>query len=302
MSDALLVGLDVGGTSVKGIAVRADHPSGPVVAEIVLPTDLGEAGVRAGVHHAVSALAEAGHVAGIGVGVPGFVVDGRTSHAVNLGLGAEPVDLRTTLAPLTDGPVHIQNDVKTAALGTRSWLASSDPAVDDYALLNVGTGLAAGLVLQGRLRDGATGIAGEIGHLVFDRGGPTCPCGQVGCLELYASGSGLRRRWAGTAGELFRAAAAGDTEARAIATELTDGIGQAITLLAYCPDVALIVVTGGVVTATPALRSAVDARIARDDRELVGRAVPVADRVRWLPADVPVGARGAALLVAEGGS
>ncbi|MFO6453582.1 MULTISPECIES: ROK family protein [unclassified Aeromicrobium] len=300
----ILVGLDIGGTSVKAVAVSPADPTGPALAEVRHRTEPGEAGIRAGIAAAVQSLAaEVGpdaEVTGIGVGIPGFVSHGAVSHAVNLGLGAEPLDLLPTLRSLTSGPVGVENDVNTAALGAGGWVARHDPGIDDYALLNVGTGLAAGLVLDGRLRAGATGMAGEIGHLVFDRSGPVCPCGQTGCLELYASGSGMRRTWTGTARQLLDAAAAGDPVAVRTAADLTAGIAHAITLLAYAPDVALILVTGGVVSRNPALRRAVTARLDHDDHTVVGRAVPVADRVRWLPEDVAVGTRGAALLVAEG--
>ncbi|MFS0885444.1 ROK family protein [Aeromicrobium sp. 179-A 4D2 NHS] len=303
MSGSILVGLDIGGTSVKAMAVSPGDPTGPALAEVRHRTEPGREGIRDGITTAVRALVEAvgpaTDVAGIGVGIPGFVSRGAVSHAVNLGLGAEPLDLLPTLRGLTSGPVGVENDVKTAALGARGWLARHDAGIDDYALLNVGTGLAAGMVLGGRLRAGATGMAGEIGHLVFDRSGPVCPCGQTGCLELYASGSGMRRSWSGTARQLFAAAEAGDASAVRTAADLTDGIAHAITLLAHAPDVALILVTGGMAARNPALRAAVSARLQHDDRTLVGRAVPVAPRVRWLPDDVAVGTRGAALLVAE---
>ncbi|WP_286928569.1 MULTISPECIES: ROK family protein [Aeromicrobium] len=304
MTTPILVGLDIGGTSVKAMAVSPTDPTGLALAELRRRTELGADGIRDGITAAVHDLAAAvgpdADVVGIGVGIPGFVSKGTASHAVNLGLGAEPLDLLPTLRALTPGPVGVENDVKTAALGARGWLAQHDPGVDDYALLNIGTGLAAGMVLGGRLRAGATGSAGEIGHLVFDRSGPVCPCGQTGCLELYASGSGLRRGWSGTARQLFAAAEAGDEAAARTADDLTAGIAHAITLLAYGPDVALILVTGGVVSRNPALRAAVSARLHHDDRALVGRAVPVADRVRWLPDHIAVGTRGAALLVTEG--
>lgn len=304
MTTPILVGLDIGGTSVKAMAVSPTDPTGAALAEVSRRTEHGARGIRDGITAAVRALATAvgadADVVGIGVGIPGFVTGGTVSHAVNLGLGSEPLDLVPTLRALTPGPVGVENDVKTAALGARGWLARHEPGVDDYALLNIGTGLAAGMVLGGRLRAGATGSAGEIGHLVFDRSGPACPCGQTGCLELYASGSGLRRGWAGTARQLFAAAEAGDDAAARIAADLTAGIAHAVTLLAYGPDVALILITGGVVSRNPALRAAVAARLEHDDRTLVARAVPVADRVRWLPEDVAVGTRGAALLVSEG--
>ena len=301
MSTPVIAGIDIGGTSVHGIAI--DPANGLVVGDVRRATVAGPDGVLTELSAAVADLAKATGrpIGGIGVGVPGLVADGAVSHAVNLGIGAAPVDLLGHVRTLTDGPVAVENDVKAAALGAQRWLADTEPEVHDYALVNVGTGLAAGLVLDGRLRRGATGLAGEIGHLTFDRTGPACKCGKRGCLELYASGSGLRRSWDGTALELFTAAAANDPQAVALVEDVVAGLTYAITLLAYTVDVERVLVTGGVVSATPPLRDAVIARLAQDGLTPVGRAAAVEERVRWLPADVPVGAIGAALLVhAEG--
>lgn len=296
----LRIGLDVGGTTVHGVALDDD---GTVVAQHTHPSQQGATGVVDAITEMVRELrASTGSDTGdesIGVGLPGIVASGGVRHAVNLGIDGEPVDIGAALLALTRGPVAVENDVKAAALGAHRWLAEHEPGVDDVALLNVGTGLAAGLVLGGRLRHGANGMAGEIGHLVYDPAGPPCPCGKRGCLELYASGSGLRRSWSGTAAELFEAAAGGDDLASALATQLVNGLAHAISLLAYGPDVERILVTGGVVSATPALREAIIERLQLDGRTPLGRAAAVAERIGWLPADHPAGALGAALLVGQ---
>ena len=92
-------------------------------------------------------------------------------------------------------------------------------SVHDLAFLALGTGLAAGLLLEGRLRRGSTGGAGEIGHLTLVPDGLPCKCGQLGCLEQYASGSALDTAWPSRYGrpapeELFAAAEAGDAARR----------------------------------------------------------------------------------------
>ena len=301
MSAPVIAGIDIGGTSVHGIAI--DPADGLVVGDIRRDTVTGPDGVLAELSAGIDDLARVTGrpIGGIGVGVPGLVADGSVSHAVNLGIGDASVDLLGLIRTLTDGPVAVENDVKAAALGAQRWLADTEPEVRDYALVNVGTGLAAGLVLDGTLRRGATGLAGEIGHLTFDRTGPECKCGKRGCLELYASGSGLRRSWDGTALDLFSAADDGDARAAALVEDVVAGLTHAITLLAYTVDVERVLVTGGVVSATPPLREAVIARLADDGLTPVGRAAAVEERVRWLPADVPVGAIGAALLVHTAG-
>ena len=83
-------------------------------------------------------------------------------------------------------PVHVENDVNAAALGAFAHLRLAPDA--SLAYVNVGTGIAAGFVLGGRLWRGATGAAGEIGHIPMWSHGPPCPCGQVGCAEAVGSG------------------------------------------------------------------------------------------------------------------
>jgi glucokinase len=301
----LRLGLDIGGTSVHGIAVTAEAPH-DVVTDATHPTRKGTEGVVGSALDMVAALRSKlspdAEIISIGLGVPGIVHGGAVTHAVNLGLDGEPLDLAAAVSAGADGvTTTVENDVKAATLGGLQWLRDQGSDVDDLALLNVGTGIAAGLLLDGRLRHGSRGMAGEIGHLVHDPTGPLCPCGRRGCLELYASGSGVRRQWAGTAAELFEAADAGDADAARIRDELTSGIAQAISLLAYSVDVTYVLVTGGVVSATPALRDAILAQLRTDEDTSLGRLAGIAERVRWLPAGHPAGALGAALLAAENG-
>lgn len=294
------LGLDIGGTTVHGIAIAAGEPH-ELVTEVTHPTRKGAEGVVGGAVAMVDALRVAlpfgAEIIGIGLGVPGIVNHGAVTHAVNLGLDDEPLDLAGAVSAHAGGvPVTVENDVKAATLGGLQWLRAQGSDIDDLALLNVGTGLAAGLVLDGRLRHGSRGMAGEIGHLVHDPTGPVCPCGRRGCLELYASGSGVRRQWGGTAAELLAAADSGDSGAARIRDELTSGIAQAISLLAYALDVSCVLVTGGVVSATPALRNAILTQLRKDETTSLGRLADTAERVRWLPAGHPAGAFGAALL------
>jgi predicted NBD/HSP70 family sugar kinase len=109
------------------------------------------------------------------------------------------------------------------------------------AYLNLGTGLAAGLVLGGRLWRGSRGVAGEIGHIPVDPAGPLCPCGQRGCLELMASGSAVARQWPPDEPKpvraLFAAADAGDALAIEVRARLVDNVAAAVRLLVLTVDV-----------------------------------------------------------------
>ncbi|WP_345713595.1 ROK family protein, partial [Kineococcus glutinatus] len=151
-------GVDVGGTKVLGVLLDG---AGAVHGRVRVPTGRGSGDVVAAVAAVVDRLrAGAGLAPGeldaVGVGVPGLVdpFAGTVAHAVNLGIGADPVPLGALLADGLGGvPVVLENDLNAATLG-----AAATPGLDgDLALLALGTGLAAGLLLDGRLRRGAHG-------------------------------------------------------------------------------------------------------------------------------------------------
>lgn len=295
----LRIGIDIGGTKTDAVALAAD---GTVVAEHRLATGFGAAVVLDSAETAVRALATAtgGDLAGfatIGIGIPGAVdrTTGRVAHAVNLGL--EDLDLGGELSRRLGRPVRVENDVNAAALG--AWQALGGGASDSMAYLNLGTGLAAGLVLGGRLWRGARGVAGEIGHIPVDPAGPVCPCGQRGCLELAASGSGLARSWPGgdSVRDLFTTAAAGDADAVAVRDRLVEHVAAAVRLLVLTVDPDRVVIGGGLSSLGAELVDAVRAvlgRWAASSGFLAMLDLP--DRVEVLPVGFPAAAVGAALV------
>ena len=197
------VGLDIGATKMLGAVVAAD---GTVVAQSREATVPGADGVLATATRVLDRLAAAfdgvlpSHV---GIGFPGLVDRdrGAVSHAVNLGVGDDWLPLADRLADRTGAAVMVENDVRAA-----TWGAHVLSGADDLGYVSIGTGLAAGLVLDGVLRRGAHGASGEIGHVPVDPDGPICSCGQRGCLELSAAGSALTAAWP-TAAEMSPAAA-----------------------------------------------------------------------------------------------
>jgi predicted NBD/HSP70 family sugar kinase len=122
--------------------------------------------------------------------MPGRVDHARgiVSSAVNLGIDG-PIDIASLLSDAVGAPVHLENDVNAAALGAFANLGLA-PA-QSLAYVNVGTGIAAGFVLAGRLWRGSIGGAGEIGHVPMRSRAPACRCGQVGCAEAVGSGSAI---------------------------------------------------------------------------------------------------------------
>ena len=293
------IGIDIGGTKTDAVALAED---GSVAAQHRLATGFGAAAVLASAEEAARALAVAAGVdtssfATIGVGIPGAVdrVTGRVTHAVNLGL--EDLALGSELAARLGRPVRVENDVNAAALG--AWQALGGGDSDSMAYLNLGTGLAAGLVLGGRLWRGARGVAGEIGHIPVDPAGPVCPCGQRGCLELAASGSGLARAWGGgdSVRALFEAAAGGEPEALAVRDRLVEHVAAAVRLLVLTVDPDRVVIGGGLSSLGDDLLGAVRAVLggwAASSGFLAMLDLP--DRVEVLPAGFPAAAVGAALV------
>ncbi|SNT09488.1 Sugar kinase of the NBD/HSP70 family, may contain an N-terminal HTH domain [Micrococcales bacterium KH10] len=305
----LRIGLDIGGTKVLGVLIG---PSGRVIAEAREATIHGPEGtVKCAVNAIDKLLSDAGpraSIAGIGVGIPGLVdpLTGVVSHAVNLEI-TEPFDLHTALrdrlthVPQADPgplPIIIDNDLNVAALGAGFLRGETDT---DLAFVAVGTGLAAGIVLDGRLRRGAWGAAGEIGHVPMDPAGPLCPCGQRGCLELYASGSALERQWGERSvrpapRDVFDAAAAGDVRATRIRDEFAAALAWAVRLLVLTYDVKNVVLGGGVSSLGEPLLQAVreqcDMACARSQ---FLTALGISDRIALSPMGVPVAAIGAAV-------
>ncbi|MDV3220530.1 ROK family protein, partial [Intrasporangium sp.] len=195
-----------------------------------------------------------------------------------------------------------ENDVKAAALGAARLLSvrgpRTRPVPAGIGYLNLGTGLAAAVVLDGRLVRGAAGAAGEIGHLPV--GGATpCRCGQTGCLETVASGSALARLWpaGGGAADPFLAAAGGDPMAEAAAVTVCRGVALAIQVLVLASGVEHVVLGGGLAGLGAPLEEGI--RRALKETAATSSLIETLDlpsRFEVLHTDIPLGALGAAHL------
>lgn len=262
---ALTIGVDVGGTK---IAAGVVDEQGEVLARARRDSPASDAeAIEKSIADLVVELRAAVDrpVVGVGVGAAGFIDATRSTvlFAPNLAWRDEP--LRADLEALLGLPVVVENDGNAAAWGEFVYGAGRD--VDDLLLVAVGTGVGGGIVLDGRLHRGASGIAAEIGHLRVVPGGRLCGCGNTGCWEQYASGSALvadaraaaeadpeaaRVLLAGAPvsaldGPMITAAArAGDPFARARLAELGRWLGEGIASLAAVLDPAAAVIGGGV--------------------------------------------------------
>ncbi len=297
-SYGLSVGLDIGATKTLGLVL---DEAGGIRATVREATEAGAEGVVRTAARVVEALrAETGErLAGtVGVGMPGLVdvERGAVKHAVNLGVNGDWLPLGELLGERLGSPVVVENDVNVASLG-----AVAMSGEDDLVYLSIGTGLAAGLVLEGRLRRGDHGAAGEIGHVPVDPAGALCQCGQRGCLETIASGSALAAAWPSEdvppAQALFAAAQAGDPAAVAARDRFAAGVAGAVRVLSLAVDPRTFVLGGGVAQLGEPLRTAVAGALREQARTSPFLAsLDLAGRLRVVPAHYPVAAVGAALL------
>lgn len=285
MNGALRVGIDVGGTSVEAVALAAD---GSITARSRVRTERGEDGVVASILDAVRILDTPAST--IGVGAPGRIDDGRVFDAVNLGV--RELHLAAAIAGATGVPVAIDNDVRAAALG-----ASARWDMPNLAYLNLGTGVAAGVVIDGRVVDGSAGVAGEIGHLAIDPGGPPCACGQRGCIEAFSGGGAITQRAGEPVERVALRAEAGDEGAQEILAGLARGAAAAVRVLALAVDPERILIGGGIAHRGNKLRDEIAGELARAaEGSAFLASLRLGERIEIVSPEEAVGAVGAALM------
>ncbi|MDQ0726202.1 ROK family protein [Microbacterium sp. W4I20] len=296
------VGLDVGGTKIDAVAVSRTNE---ILGRLRRSTGWGDEAVVESIVMAVSALAdETGFslddVASVGIGIPGLVdvETGRVDHAVNLGV--ESLDLASRASQMLGVPFRVENDVKAAALGA----AVLSGVAGSMAYLNLGTGVAAGIVIDGRIWRGARGTAGEVGHISVDPHGRLCGCGQRGCVETFCGGGALARAW-GRPGalpvrDILDAADAGDVVALALRDDLYHGAAAAVRILVLSADVETVVIGGGLTALGGRLVDGIRAALHTGaEASPFMRSLRLDERIEMLGAGSPAAAFGAALVGAS---
>ena len=261
-------GVDLGGTTVK---LGLFDVQGNVLEKWEIPTVKENNGSKILPDIADSVLAKMkekniakNEVVGVGIGVPGPVNDeGVVFKAVNLGW--DVMNINETLGGLLDMPVKAGNDANVAALG-EMWCGGGK-GYSNMVLATLGTGVGGGIIINGKILTGATGAGGEIGHIhIVDDEPDACGCGNHGCLEQYASATGVVRlanrkldatsedtvlRAAKQAGELsakavFDAVKDGDKVACEIADEFGKYLGKGLASIAAVVNPEIFVLGGGV--------------------------------------------------------
>lgn len=190
------IGVDLGGTNIVAGVVDEDYRIvGRGIAKTLrtrsreeIIDDIKEA-IRTAMGYA---RVEISDISSIGIGTPGTVnrADGVIEYASNLDF--ENVPMKEIMEEEFKIPVYLENDANCAALGEA--VAGVGNGVDDFIAVTLGTGVGAGIVLNGQILHGCNDAAGEIGHTVIVADGERCPCGRRGCWEAYASATALIRQ------------------------------------------------------------------------------------------------------------
>jgi glucokinase len=249
----LVIGVDVGGTTVKAALldsdglefVRSDRPT---------PRHLGpDAVITTTIDTIIDLRAQAPEgtqVLAVGLVVPGLVDAERGIAVYAANLGWRQLPLRQIVAEAIGLPVILDHDVRAAGLAELELGAGR--GLQEVLFVALGTGIAAAVITRGQVTSGATGRAGELGHLPVFPEGEWCACGQRGCTETYASAAALSRRYSAASGisnvpaeDVISRAAAGDPLAAKVFNDAITALGRALVNYVLLMDPELILIGGG---------------------------------------------------------
>ena len=198
MNSQYVIGIDVGGQTTKLGVVDA---RGTVLAQTVIRTDTYDdinpyiAELAEALNRIIKESGKEGEIRGIGVGAPnGYYYTGTIENAVNLSWGGTRIiHFAELLSKAMNGlPVALTNDANAAAVGEMTYGAAR--GMKNFIMITLGTGVGSGIVINGDVVYGHDGFAGELGHVTAVRNnGRSCNCGKTGCLETYASATGVAR-------------------------------------------------------------------------------------------------------------
>ena len=197
MNSQLVVGIDIGGQTTKLGVVNIQ---GTVLAQTVIRTDtysevgLYIAELADAINKIIKEADAEGKIRGIGVGAPnGNYYKGTIENAVNIAWGRSTIEFAKLLSEAMNGiPVALTNDANAAAVGEMTYGAAR--GMKNFIMITLGTGVGSGIVINGDVVYGHDGFAGELGHVTAVRNnGRACNCGKTGCLEAYASATGVAR-------------------------------------------------------------------------------------------------------------
>lgn len=249
-----VLAVDVGGTTIKGAVVAAD---GELLVRHTAPTGRGAAAL-ANLHDVLDRLRADARQECLAAGIvtPGIVDSDARRVLYTANVGWRDLALGERLEAALGVPVAVGHDVRAA--GAAEALLGPARGTHEFVFVPLGTGIAAALVSGDRPITGVGNAAGEVGHIPVHPGGEACACGQRGCLEVYASGGGIARRYAAATGTPARAEevlarCATDRIARRVWNEAVEALALGLATLTMTLDPAVIVLGGGLALAGDAL-------------------------------------------------
>ncbi len=216
------------------------------------------------------ALQQFPQVISVGIGFPGFInpENGHVAQSPNLP-GLRNVDLAGDLSRIINRPVIVENDALAAAYGEFRLSGAKDSSSLIY--IGLGTGVGGGLIQAGKPFAGQHGVAMEVGHLIVEAGGRLCGCGNRGCLEQYASATGVSISYAELSGakkvdasHIAVLAKTGDKHALAAYAMAGDKLGQALAHILKVVDIGQVIIGGGMSHAWPLMQQAFELRLQAD--------------------------------------
>jgi glucokinase len=278
------IGVDLGGTNLR---IAAVDDSGKLLEKLTLGTE-----VKRGRDYVIREMCTAieqvkakykdsGTLCGIGIGVPGFIdmATGRVMRSPNLADWTN-FPVRDVIEKQLGAKVILENDANVAAMGEK-WLGAGRQ-VEHMAMYTLGTGVGGGIILNGRLWHGMTGMAGELGHFNIFPDGHPCGCGSRGCLEQYASATAvvrmareaIERQEASeelqrlmpdpqpfTSRSIYNLAVQGDTSAKKIFETVGRALGIGIGGMVNALNLPMYVIGGGVASSWDAFAPAMFAEM-----------------------------------------
>jgi glucokinase len=278
-----VVAVDIGGTTLKGAAFLS---SGALLTSRTVPTFGADGSALASVLDLLDLLITTSRAHGadplcVGISTPGLVnsTTGVVGYSANLGW--RDLAIADIIHSRFGVPATVEHDARAGAIAETTAMGETDGA--NTVFLPIGTGIGAAIMTGGVVQRGATGAAGEVGHVPVIAGGELCPCGQRGCLEVYASAANILVRYqrlGGTAAQTTRELAttlSTDALARQVWDEAVSALATGIVSLTATLDPAVIIIGGGLGLAGDVLlaplRTAVDEQLLwRPAPQLVGAA------------------------------
>ena len=245
-----VLGIDIGGTKIRMGVVARD---GKVVVDFVFPTKLPLYPYLE--EKIFNVLESYPSIEGIGIGTRGMVKNGVVIYEKEMA-GWEGTAVKSQLEKSTGIPVEINNDANCAALAEAKMGAAKE--FHHVVCLTLGTGLGAGIIVEGQVMNGSEGGAGEVGHMILYPNGLLCGCGRKGCSEQYVSGTAIRRMITEanvidpetgqllSPHNLFKQAANGLQSAMTIREQFITDLSLVISSLQAIFDMDCVVISGGV--------------------------------------------------------